>query len=180
MQTGMVGLRRKGRDLLRRLLRGGDWCAAFEGSPGSSREGAAMNDSRSDRPLFIGATRDLAYQKILAALEAMRERGRLDVPVIGAAPPDWSLVIQKHLFPLNHFSDRYGVEDGHISQCYLYGRPNRWNLRAICPTFNAMLERGRLDVTVIGAAQGDGVSSSTSISSRCTIFLTVRELKTVT
>ena len=73
-----------------------------------------MNDSRSDRPLFIGATRDLAYQKILAALEAMLERGRLDVPVIGAAPPDWSLVIQKHRFPLNHFSDRYGVEDGHI------------------------------------------------------------------
>ena len=73
-----------------------------------------MNDSRSDRPLFIGATRDLAYQNILAALEAMLERGRLDVPVIGAAPPDWSLVIQKHLFPLNHFSDRYGVEDGHI------------------------------------------------------------------
>ena len=87
-----------------------------------------MNDSRSDRPLFIGATRDLAYQKILAALEAMLERGRLDVPVIGAAPPDWSLVIQKHLFPLNHFSDRYRVEDGHI--IYLYGRPHRWNLRA--------------------------------------------------
>jgi len=73
-----------------------------------------MNDSRSDRPLFIGATRDLAYQKILAALEAMLERGRLDVPVIGAAPPDGSLVIQKHLFPLNHFCDRYGVEFGHI------------------------------------------------------------------
>ena len=68
-----------------------------------------MNDSRSDRPLFIGATSDLAYQKIFAALEAMLERDRL-----GAAQPDWSLVIQKHLFPLNHFSDRYGVEDGHI------------------------------------------------------------------
>ena len=73
-----------------------------------------MNDSRSDRPLFCGATRDLAYQKICAALEAMLERGRLDVPVIGAAPPDGSLVIQKHLFPLNHFCDRYGVEFGHI------------------------------------------------------------------
>ena len=73
-----------------------------------------MNDSRSDRPLWLGATSDLAYQKILAALEAMLERGRLDVPVIGAAPPDGSLVIQKHLFPLNHFCDRYGVEFGHI------------------------------------------------------------------
>ena len=68
-----------------------------------------MNDSRSDRPLFIGATRDLAYQKIFAALEAMLERDRL-----GAAQPDWSLVIQKHLFPLNHFPEGYGVEDGHI------------------------------------------------------------------
>ena len=79
-----------------------------------SREGAATNDSRPDRPLSIGATRDLAYQKIFAALEAMRERGRLDVPVIGAAPPDWSLFIQKRLFPLNNLLDRYGVEDGHI------------------------------------------------------------------
>ena len=68
-----------------------------------------MNDSRSDRPLWLGATSDLAYQKIFAALEAMLERDRL-----GAAQPDWSLVIQKHLFALNHFSDRYGVEDGHI------------------------------------------------------------------
>ena len=113
MQTGMVGLRRKGRDRLRRLLRGGEGASLSRGRP-VNREGAAMNDSRSDRPLFIGATRDLAYQKILAALEAMLERGRLDVPVIGAAPPDGSLVIQKHLFPLNHFCDRYGVEFGHI------------------------------------------------------------------
>ena len=73
-----------------------------------------MSDSRSDRPLWFATTRDLAYQKICAALEAMLERGRLDVPVIGAAQPDWSLVIQKHLFPLNHFSDRYGLEDAHI------------------------------------------------------------------
>ena len=113
MQTGMVGLRRKGRPVAPPSERRRS-CVAFEGSPGSSREGAAMNDSRSDRPLFCGATRDLAYQKICAALEAMLERGRLDVPVIGAAPPDGSLVIQKHLFPLNHFCDRYGVEFGHI------------------------------------------------------------------
>jgi hypothetical protein len=114
MQTGMVGLRRKGRDRLRRLLRGGQPCVAFERSPGSSREGAAMSDSRSDRPLLFATTRDLAYQKIFAALEAVLERGRLEVPVTGAAQPDWSLVIQKHLLPLNHFSEGYGVQDGHI------------------------------------------------------------------
>jgi hypothetical protein len=101
-----------------------------------------MNDSRSDRPLFIGATRDLAYQKILAALEAMLERGQLEEPVIGAAPPDWSLVIQKHLFPLNHFSDRYGVEEGHIMLSVWAAAPleparKRTFRRPSCPTGSA-------------------------------------------
>jgi glucose-6-phosphate 1-dehydrogenase len=73
-----------------------------------------MNDSRSDRPRFAGATRDLADRKIFPALEAMLERGRLDVPVIGAAQGVWSLVTRKCLFLLpwlNHFSRRQGVED---------------------------------------------------------------------
>ena len=39
MQTGMVGFRRKGRDLLRRLLRGGDRCVAFEGRPAVAARG---------------------------------------------------------------------------------------------------------------------------------------------
>ena len=33
MQTGMVGLRRKGRDLLRRLLRGTDRASLSRGRP---------------------------------------------------------------------------------------------------------------------------------------------------
>ena len=65
-----------------------------------------MNDSHSDRPLFFGTTRDLAHRKIFPALEAMLERGRFDVTVIGMAQGGGSLVIQKHFFPLNHFSDR--------------------------------------------------------------------------
>lgn len=108
MQIRMVGLRRKGRDLLRRLVRGGDRASLSRGRKAGSHEGAAINDSDSDRPLFFGATRDLAYKKIFPALEAMLERGRRDVPVSGAAQADWSLVIQKHLFPLNHFSDPLG------------------------------------------------------------------------
>ena len=73
-----------------------------------------MNDSRSNRPLLFGATRDLAYRTIFPGLEAMLERGRLEVPVIGAAQGGWSLVTRKRLFPLpwlNHFSLRQGVED---------------------------------------------------------------------
>lgn len=80
-----------GADLLR-LLRGGDRASLSRGRSAVVMRGAAMNDSRSDRPLLFRATRDLAYQKILPALEAMLERGRLDVPVIGAAQGVWSLV----------------------------------------------------------------------------------------
>ena len=45
----------------------------------------AMSDSRSDALVFFGATGDLAYQKIFPALQAMVQRGHLDVPVIGVA-----------------------------------------------------------------------------------------------
>ena len=114
MQIAMAGLRRKGRDLLRRLLRGGHRASLSGVTRQVATRGAQMNDSHSDRPLFFGTTRDLAHRKIFPAFNAMLERGRLDVTVIGTAQPDGSLVIQKHLFPLNHFSNRYGVEDGHI------------------------------------------------------------------
>ena len=84
-------------------------CVTFKGRSAVVTRGAATNDSRSDRPRFAGATSDLAYRKIFPALEAMLERGRLDVPVIGAAQGVWSLVTRKCLFPLpwlNHFSRR--------------------------------------------------------------------------
>ncbi len=50
-----------------------------------------MTVSRSDALVLLGATGDLAFKKIFPALQAMVKRGRLDVPVIGAARPDWSV-----------------------------------------------------------------------------------------
>ncbi len=50
-----------------------------------------MNNSHSDALVFFGATGDLAYKKIFPALQAMIERGHLDVPVIGVAKAGWTL-----------------------------------------------------------------------------------------
>ncbi len=44
-----------------------------------------MSAVLSDALVFFGATGDLAYKKIFPALQAMTQRGRLDVPVIGVA-----------------------------------------------------------------------------------------------
>src|SRR6476620_270233 len=50
-----------------------------------------MSDSHSDALVFFGATGDLAYKKILPALQAMVKRGHLDVPVIGVAKAGWGV-----------------------------------------------------------------------------------------
>ncbi len=47
-------------------------------------------DPVSDTLVFFGATGDLAYKMIFPALQAMVKRGRLDVPIIGVAKPDWN------------------------------------------------------------------------------------------
>ena len=47
--------------------------------------------ARSDALVFFGATGDLAYKTIFPALQAMIKRGRLDVPIIGMARPNWNL-----------------------------------------------------------------------------------------
>src|ERR1700729_2841027 len=47
--------------------------------------------SHSDALVFFGATGDLAYKKIFPALQAMVQRGHLDVPVIGVAKAGWNL-----------------------------------------------------------------------------------------
>lgn len=44
-----------------------------------------MNATRSDALVFFGATGDLAFKKIFPALQAMVNRGTLNVPVIGVA-----------------------------------------------------------------------------------------------
>ena len=50
-----------------------------------------MNNFHSDALVFFGATGDLAYKKIFPSLQAMVERGHLNVPVIGVARAGWSL-----------------------------------------------------------------------------------------
>jgi glucose-6-phosphate 1-dehydrogenase len=47
--------------------------------------------ARSDALVFFGATGDLAYKTIFPALQAMIKRGRLNVPIIGMARPNWNL-----------------------------------------------------------------------------------------
>jgi glucose-6-phosphate 1-dehydrogenase len=50
-----------------------------------------MSASHSDALVFFGATGDLAYKKIFPSLQAMAQRGHLDVPVIGVAKAGWGL-----------------------------------------------------------------------------------------
>ena len=51
-----------------------------------------MNNAvHSDALVFFGATGDLAYKKIFPALQAMIQRGHLEVPVIGVAKAGWNL-----------------------------------------------------------------------------------------
>ena len=45
----------------------------------------------SDAFVFFGATGDLAYKKIFPALQAMIQRGDLDMPIIGMARAGWTL-----------------------------------------------------------------------------------------
>jgi glucose-6-phosphate 1-dehydrogenase len=50
-----------------------------------------MSEIHSDALVFFGATGDLAFKKIFPALQAMIQRGHLDMPVIGVAREGWSL-----------------------------------------------------------------------------------------
>lgn len=50
-----------------------------------------MSEPLSDAFVFFGATGDLAYKKIFPALQAMIQRGFLNVPVIGVAKSGWGL-----------------------------------------------------------------------------------------
>src|SRR5436853_691169 len=50
-----------------------------------------MTNSHSDALVFFGATGDLAYKKIFPALQAMVQRGHLNVPIIGVAKAGWDL-----------------------------------------------------------------------------------------
>jgi len=50
-----------------------------------------MPEPLSDALVLFGATGDLAYEQIFPALQAMTRRGRLDIPVIGVAKPEWTV-----------------------------------------------------------------------------------------
>src|SRR5258705_6836455 len=50
-----------------------------------------MNKLSSDAFVFFGATGDLAYKKIFPALQALIQRGNLDIPIIGVARAGWAV-----------------------------------------------------------------------------------------
>ena len=50
-----------------------------------------MSAPRSDGLVLFGASGDLAHKKIFPALQALTQRGHLDVPVVGVARSEWSL-----------------------------------------------------------------------------------------
>jgi glucose-6-phosphate 1-dehydrogenase len=50
-----------------------------------------MTTLGSDAFVFFGATGDLAYKKIFPALQALVQRGQLDIPIIGVARAGWTL-----------------------------------------------------------------------------------------
>ena len=51
----------------------------------------ALTGANSDALVFFGATGDLAYRKIFPALQAMSQRGELNIPIIGVARAGWTL-----------------------------------------------------------------------------------------
>ena len=50
-----------------------------------------MRERHADALVLFGATGDLAYKKIFPALQAMVQRGALEVPVVGVARSGWNL-----------------------------------------------------------------------------------------
>ena len=50
-----------------------------------------MNVPHADALVFFGATGDLAHKKIFPSLQAMVNRGHLNVPVVGVAKAGWNL-----------------------------------------------------------------------------------------
>ena len=70
-----------------------------------------MSPQRSGALVIFGITGDLAYQKIIPALEAMERRGSLDIPVVGVARSGWG---RERLIERMHasISDHGGVDEG--------------------------------------------------------------------
>ncbi len=63
-----------------------------------------------DALVIFGATGDLAFKQIFPALQRLVSDGRLDVPIVGVAAPDWSdeqLVARAH----ESLSEYEGIDD---------------------------------------------------------------------
>src|SRR3989440_9566068 len=57
-----------------------------------------MTATHSDALVFFGITGDLAYKQIFPALQAMIQRGHLDMPIMGVAGRPWSVQqLQEHI-----------------------------------------------------------------------------------
>src|SRR5258708_25472313 len=67
-----------------------------------------MNTLSSDAFVFFGATGDLAYKKIFPALQALIQRGNLDIPIIGVARAGWVVdqLRERARDSLEHFGGR--------------------------------------------------------------------------
>jgi glucose-6-phosphate 1-dehydrogenase len=52
---------------------------------------SAGNGARGDALVLFGATGDLAFKKIFPALQALVQRGALEVPIVGVARSSWNL-----------------------------------------------------------------------------------------
>jgi glucose-6-phosphate 1-dehydrogenase len=71
--------------MMRPALRSG-----WERRPGIAHP-TDMTPRSADAFVFFGATGDLAYKKIFPALQALIQRGELDIPIVGMARANWSL-----------------------------------------------------------------------------------------
>ena len=60
----------------------------------SQGQACVMSHANSDALVFFGATGDLAYKKIFPSLQAMIQRGHLNVPVIGVAKAGWNRAVR--------------------------------------------------------------------------------------
>ena len=70
-----------------------------------------MKEPRSDALVLFGVTGDLAFQKIIPALQAMVRRGNLKVPVVGVARSGWNLAAMKQRMRTS-LQEHGGIDEG--------------------------------------------------------------------
>jgi glucose-6-phosphate 1-dehydrogenase len=68
-----------------------------------------MDEAYSDAFVFFGASGDLAHKQIFPALQALIQRGRLEVPIVGVAKSGWN--VQQLRERARHSLDHHGGVD---------------------------------------------------------------------